>query len=303
MEKKKDSIVNARKIIKMRCITGIIVCSIVIALTFVALVFNTSDFYGDKVEAGLGTFKMFTTLSNILAAIAAFICIPFQIDGLRRDRYKLPAWIVFVMYIGVVGVFLTFSIAITLISFSQGFAYAMFAKSNLFLHTINPLIITILFTFVISDSRIKFKQSLFALIPVLAYALLYGLLVFVLHVWNDHYQTNTIIPWYLSFILVMSVAFGVTQLVAFLHNKTNEYVTKNIERYYLKSPDYEFEKLPEAIKHLAEHDAKYYFEGDDITIPVDTIKLLSKRYSATNIPIDILYDIYLENYLIKIKDK
>lgn len=76
-----------------------------------------------------------------------------------------------------------------------------------------------------------------------------------------------------------------------------------LKKYYLKSPDYEFEKLPEAIKYLAEHDAKFYFEGDDITIPVDTINLLSKRYSATNLPIDILYDIYLENYLMCIKHK
>lgn len=87
---------------------------IVIILTFIALILSTSNYYS---ESGLKTFRMFTTLSNIVAAVSASICIPFQIDGLRRDRYKLPAWIVFVMYIGVVGVFLTFSIAITLISF------------------------------------------------------------------------------------------------------------------------------------------------------------------------------------------
>lgn len=40
------------------------------------------------------------------------MCLPFQIDGLRRDRYKLPPWIV--MYVGAVGAFLTFFVAATL---------------------------------------------------------------------------------------------------------------------------------------------------------------------------------------------
>ena len=36
-------------------------------------------------------------------------------------------------------------------------------------------------------------------------------------------------------------------------------------------------------------------------IPVDIIKLLSDRYEASKLPIDVQYDIYLENYLKHIK--
>ena len=298
LKKEKDTIVNARKITKMRCIVGIAISATVIILTLVALVLNASDFYRDtSPESGLGTFRMFTTLSNILAAGAASLCIPFQIDGLRRDKYKLPYWIVVIMYIGVVGVFLTFFVAITLISIAQGFVLTMFQKSNIFLHTINPIFITLLFTVAIADTKIKFRHSLYAMAPVLIYSLVYGILVFITKTWRDHYKTNSIIPWYLSFILVLLVAFGITQLLKFLHNLTHDKVEKSIETYYLKSSDYEFEKLPQAIEALAKHEAKFYFEGDDIYIPTDIIKLISQRYKASNLPIDILYDIYLEKYL------
>ena len=40
-----------------------------------------------------------------------------------------------------------------------------------------------------------------------------------------------------------------------------------------------------------------YKEGDDIYIPVDIIQLLSERYNTSTLPLDIQYDIYLENYL------
>jgi len=55
-----------------------------------------------------------------------------------------------------------------------------------------------------------------------------------------------------------------------------------------------------AVAHLAQIESKYYHEGDDVYIPADIIQLLSTRYSASIVPVDILYDIYLENYLISI---
>lgn len=263
---------------------------------------NISNFFEDNTpEAGIGTLRMYTTLSNLIAAIAASLCIPFQIDGLRRDKYKLPHWIISVMYVGVVGVFVTFFIAITIISINQGFVKTMFMKSNLFLHTINPIFITILFTIIISDSHIKFHESFFAIIPLLIYSLLYFIMVFVVKTWRDHYETNSFIPWPLTFVLIISIAFGITQLLRFLHNLNNKFVTNNIKRYYMESKDYEFPIIGDAIAHLAEVEAKFYYKDDDIYIPVDIIKMLSDRYKADKLPLDIQYDIYLENYLKSIK--
>ena len=301
---KNTKITNARKINKIRCIAGLVICSVVIAITFVALILNTSDFYNEKSpEAGLGTLRMFTTLSNILAASTASLCIPFQIDGLRRNRYKLPKWIVVLMFIGTVGVFLTFFVAMTVISVAQGFTKAMFNKSNLFMHTICPIAITLLFVLGITDHKVKFKESLLALIPIYIYGIVYAVLVFAIKEWRDHYKTNEFIPWYVSLFGLALVAFGVSQLIRYLHNLSNKYVTQSIEKYYLFSEDFKFDTLTDAIAHLAKEESKFMHKGDDIYIPVDTIQLISKRYEASTLPLDIQYDIYLERYLEYIKQK
>lgn len=301
---KEKPIVNARRINKMRFISGIIICSLVIVLTFVAVALSLTDFFETgSSEAGLGTLKMFTTLSNIAASFSAAMCLPFQIDGLRRDRYRLPSWIVVVMYVGTVGVFLTFFSAITIISIYQGFVKTMLSKSSLFLHTINPILITILFVLIISDARIKFSYSFISMIPIVIYMIVYFIMVFVTKAWKDHYHTNSFMPWPLSLLLMMSISFGVTQLIRFLHNLTNKHVSKSIERYYMESPDFEYPIIGTAVAHLAKLESKFYYEGDDVYIPVDIIDLLSKRYNVSNLPVDVLYDIYLENYLINIGKK
>lgn len=304
MQETQKKIVNVRKINKMRWITGIVVSSLVIIATTVTLVLNlTNSFNEDSPEAGLGTLKMFTTNSNVIAAISAFMCLPFQIDGLRRDRYKLPPWIVIMMYVGTVGSFLTFFTAITLLSITKGFVIIMFSNSNLFMHTINPILITLLFVLILSDVKIKFRDTFFAFIPIVAYALFYFIAVFVTKVWTDVYQTDDYFPWPVSLLLVLIVAFGISQLIRVLHNLSHKYVTKKIQRYYLLSEDYQFPKVSDAVRKLAQTEVKFYHERDDISIPTDIIAILSQRYNASPVPLDILYDIYFESYLIGIKEK
>jgi len=299
-----ETIVNARKINKMRFISGIVICSLVIVVTFVALSLSLTDYFeSGSSEAGIGTLKMFTTISNVIAAFAAAMCLPFQIDGLRRDRYRLPSWIVILMYVGTVGVFLTFFVAITLISAYQGFVQTMLMRSSLFLHTINPILITVLFVLVVSDTRIKFSYSFISIIPIVIYMFLYLIMVFVTGVWTDYYKTNAFIPWPVSLLLIISISFGICQLLRVLHNLTNKRVTQRLERYYKESPDFDFKTVADAVAHLAELESRFYYEGDDLYMPVDIIHLLSDRYNANKVPVDILYDIYLENYLIHIGKK
>lgn len=302
MSKKNQEIINVRKINKMRWITGIAMSVLVIILTLVAFSLNVSNYYKDHTpESGLGTLRMFTTLSNLLAAVAAFMCLPFQIDGLKRDRYKLPFWIVMLLYIGSVGTFLTFMIAITVISISEGFVKTMFMHSNLFMHTLNPIFISLLFDLIISDYKIKFKISLISLIPVSLYAIMYYIMVFATGTWRDVYQVDRYIPWPVTLLLIIALAFGISQLLRVLHNNTNKYVTQNIRRYYLETPDFDCVSLNNAVIRLAEKEAKFYSEGDDIYIPTEVIKILAERYQESTRPLDEACDIYLQNYLEFIK--
>lgn len=302
MRDNQEIIVNVRRINKMRWITGLVMSSIVIIITAVTLILNITDFYNEGTpESGTGTLRMFTTISNLIAAVAAFMCLPFQIEGLKKDKYKLPPWIVTLLYVGAVGTFLTFFIAVTLLSITQGYVLIMFTHSNLFMHTINPIFITILFVVILSDAHIKFRASLFTLIPITLYAFLYFIMVFATGIWRDTYQTNTYIPWPVTLLIIISLTFGIAQLLRYLHNLMNKYVTSRIRRYYLESSDYDYPRVSDAVMKLAEVESKFYYEGDDIYIPTDIIHLLSERYSASIVPLDILYDIYLESYLKNIK--
>ena len=299
---KKAKIVNARKINQIRWIAGLSMSVLVIVTTLVATILSITNFYQDtSYLAGIGTLRMFTTLSNIIAAVAAFMCLPFQIDGLKRDRYKLPSWIVVLLYVGAVGTFLTFLIALTFLSITQGFVTAMFGNSNVFLHTISPICITVLFVLILTDAHIPFRTSFLTLIPTALYCLLYYIMVFALGIWEDHYQANTFVPWPVSLLLILLLTFGIAQGLRVLHNLMNKKVTARVERYYLESPDFEFPRVSDAVAHLAEVQSKFHFDGDDIDIPVDVIALLCQRYGASIVPLDILYDIYLENYLKIIK--
>lgn len=301
---KEKKIYNARRINKMRFISGIVICSLVILLTTVVLVLNLIDYYNyETPESGINNLRMFTTISNIIAEVAAIMCLPFQIDGLRRDKYNLPSWIVILFYIGAVGVFLTFFIALTLISSFQGFTKTMFLKSNLFLHTINPLLITLVFTLVISDTHVKFRYSFISLIPTVAYMIIYFIMVFVTKSWRDHYYTDSFIRWPISLLLLLGLAFGISQLLRFLHNLTHKHVDEKIAEYYLKSPDYDFTDAKEAVKHLATIESKFYHQDDDVYIPDDVIRLLAKRYGCKKSEIHTLYDAYLAKYLVCVGKK
>lgn len=292
-----NKIYNVKKINQMRCISGIIMGSIMSLLALVALVLNVANYYNDDVpEAGLGTLRMFTTLSNLLVGVGAFLTIPFQVDGLRKKNYHLPRWIVDIMYFGTIGVSLTFFVSLTAISFAQGFSVAMFGKSNIFLHTINPIIAILLFTFINSDHHIKFYKSLLSLIPIIFYSIFYLLLAIIIGEkaggWRDVYGFNAFIPWPITYILVLTISFGLSNLLRFLHNKKHEHTKKKILLYYMKSSDYG-DDISSAIINLAKE--ANYKEGN-IEVPLIIIRIFKERFNSDK-SLEELSNIYINNVI------
>ena len=114
MEQKK--LPDALRINRNRCILAIVVCSILCFLVFLAV---TDQLLRDPdvliKEVGWKAYHMFTVLSNILMAVAAAMCIPFAVDGMRYRNYHLPRWYVNLMYMGTTGVAITFLIALTVL--------------------------------------------------------------------------------------------------------------------------------------------------------------------------------------------
>lgn len=81
---KEKKITDALRKNEIRCVLAIIVCSLISFLVIIAV----SDQLLSKPDAlvqevGWKSYHMFTILSNMLMGIAAAMCIPFAVDGLR----------------------------------------------------------------------------------------------------------------------------------------------------------------------------------------------------------------------------
>ena len=301
LKEMENKIYDIRKVNKMRCIAGLVMGFIMIALTFTALILNVANFYDENApEAGMGTLRMFTTLSNLLVGSGALLTIPFQIDGLRKNNYHLPNWIVDALYTGTLCVSLTFVVAISAISIAEGFIVAMFSKSNLFLHTINPICAIILFTFVNTDHNVKFYKSFLSLSPIFLYAILYFILAIVIGDenggWRDVYGFNKYVPWPVSLIIIFIMAFGLSNLLRYLHNLKHKHTKNSIINYYKESDDYKFGTIEEAVAKLATNNKKYYV-GGDIEVPTRIIEIFKERYNS-DIKMEELVNIYTNTFII-----
>ena len=302
--KKEKKIYNIYKINMTICITGIVMGVIMVILSILALILNVANYFQEfSPESGMGTLRMFTTLSNLLVAIGAFLIISYQIDGLRRGEYHLPHWIIDLLYVGVTGVSITFVAAISVISVAQGFSVAMFSRSNIFLHTINPIIAMILFTYINCDHHIKFSKSFITLIPITIYAVVYYVMAIAIGEanggWRDVYKLNAYLPWPIMYILLALAAFGISNLLRFLHNKRHQNIVEIVKNYYLYTDYFDNLSIEEAVSRLAKDKIQPLYQ---IKIPISTIKLLKERYNSDKSIIE-LSKIYVDNCVLDRNNK
>lgn len=291
---------RALKINQQRCVVAIVFCSIMVALVFTGVVrniFMEPDAFVK--EVGAKTFRMFTVLSNMLVASTAMLCIPFEVDGLRNHNYHLPRWIVVCMYTGVTGVALTFLVAITLLGPIAGYKLMMLQRSNLFLHTLCPIMGILLFLVVNTDHNIKMKYSFVAIAPAFTYGVIYVIMVFVIGEehggWRDHYHFGDFLPWYVAFVLMMLLVFGLSNLLRVVHNKMHVKRKKEMVWSYQNSPKYDMPTIEGAIIALAQEQKKLDRKGE-IIVPRRIILMFEDKYHSGK-ALEDLCQVYLREYL------
>lgn len=291
---------KALRINQQRCVVAIVFCSLMVALVFTGVVrniFMEPDAFVK--EVGAKTFRMFTVQSNMLVASMAMLCIPFEIDGLRSHNYHLPRWIVICMYVGVTCVALTFLIAITLLGPIAGYKLMMLQRSNLFLHTLCPIMSLLLLLVVNTDHNIKFKHSFIAIAPVFLYGVIYVIMVFVIGEenggWRDHYHFAKIMPWYCMFVVMMLLVFGLSNLLRVAHNKMHEKRKAAMVWGYQHSPKYDLPTIDEAIEALA-REQKELDRGGDVIVPRRVILMFEDKYHSGR-SLEDLCLVYLNEYI------
>ena len=285
MEQKK--LPDALRINRNRCILAIVVCSILCFLVFLAV---TDQLLRDPdvliKEVGWKAYHMFTVLSNILMAVAAAMCIPFAVDGMRYRNYHLPRWYVNLMYMGTTGVAITFLIALTVLAPAAGFYRVMLFSNNILFHLTCPILSILLFFFINSDHRIKWQSTFIAIIPVVLYALTYVLMVFVIGEeaggWRDHYQIYRIaeyLPLPVILLILCLISFGIATVLRLVHNAIHKKRKADMERYYQQAEAFSYPDLETAIGALADLDRPYDM-GGELTVPRRIMNIMARKYQS-----------------------
>ena len=285
MEQKK--LPDALRINRNRCILAIVVCSILCFLVFLAV---TDQLLRDPdvliKEVGWKAYHMFTVLSNILMAVAAAMCIPFAVDGMRYRNYHLPRWYVNLMYMGTTGVAITFLIALTVLAPAAGFYRVMLFSNNILFHLTCPILSILLFFFINSDHRIKWQSTFIAIIPVVLYALVYVLMVFIIGEeaggWRDHYQIYRIaeyLPLPVILLILCLISFGIATVLRLVHNAIHKKRKADMERYYQQAEAFSYPDLETAIGALADLDRPYDM-GGELTVPRRIMNIMERKYQS-----------------------
>lgn len=267
----------AERITRKRCLYTLISAAIVAVCVCIGVTMNLTTLYDVNFDhMGLRTFCMFTVNSNILCGLGMMMTLPYAIDGLRKKNFHLPNWMVDLLFAGVTSVGLTFLISLCILAPVKGFVL-IFTGSRFFLHGVCPLLAMIAFCFFITSHAISLRESVFALLPVLLYAMVYYYMVEILGPdnggWDDFYGFLTRIPAWISLLSFMPLTFAVASLLRFLHNRSS-LREKRQEAYYIRESG--GQNVRDRIVSIAERQASRKKPGH-IVIPLWLLEALAQH--------------------------
>ena len=137
----------------------------------------------------IGMFKFFTVDSNIFIGIIALIFVIKEITSkeITKTMYKLKL-------MATTAVSLTFIIVFTYLGpISKDGIISLLQNSNIFFHLVIPVLSIITFTLFERTNKLKFKDSLYGIIPTIIYAVLY-LINILIHMENG--KVSPVYDWY-----------------------------------------------------------------------------------------------------------
>ena len=174
---------------------SLIINTIIVLLTIFASIIM---FTGIKITHGaepiletskIGMFKFFTVDSNIFMGIIALVFVIKEITNqeITKTMYKLKL-------MATTAVSLTFIIVFTYLGpISKDGIISLLQNSNIFFHLVIPVLSIITFTLFERTNKLKFKDSLYGIIPTIIYAVLY-LINILIHMENG--KVSPVYDWY-----------------------------------------------------------------------------------------------------------
>ena len=285
------------KVTRRQCMLAMVSALVVVVCVCIGVTMNLTTLYDENFDhMGLRTFCMFTVNSNILAAASMAMVIPYTLDGLRKHNYHLPRWIVVLVYAGVTAVALTFLISLLILAPVKGFVL-IFTGSRFFLHGVCPILAILAFCFFMSAQKLRFVDSLIALIPVLIYSVLYTVMVVVVGEenggWNDFYGFFTRLPMWVPLAAILPLTLLIATGIRALHNRSyTRRQSEEAEFFREAFADADIRSVVAAMARM--HGAA--LKTRDITIPTRVISIMLEHNNG-DCTLEECCEIYLKEYI------
>ena len=264
-----------QRINRRKCLLTLLFSAAVVICTCVGVVMNLTTLHDENFDhMGIETFCMFTVNSNIFMGIAMFLTLPYTVDGLRNGYFRLPDWLVYLLFVASTALSLTFLVSLFILAPFKGFVL-IFTGSRFFLHGLCPILAIAVFCFVLKDTHLRFAATFLSLIPVFIYACIYYMMVAVVGEerggWNDFYGFLTRIPPWISMSAFLPVTFGIATVLRIFHNRSVERYRKAARKLYLEA--YGAGNMRDVILHIASIRSKQDTSGN-IVIPYNLLRTL-----------------------------
>ena len=178
---------------------------------------------GALADNSLSVFKYFTFQSNLFMGVVAFVYAYYQLLIIRKKSDKLPHVLLVFNHVGVTAVSLTFIIVILFLAPGYGFNL-MYNGANLFFHGIVPVVAMVNYMFIEKECAIKFKDTLFSMIPPIIYGLVYFIVVASMNGYGniniDFYLFGKDGPFIgaLYYLAIVAIAYAFGLLVYFINH-------------------------------------------------------------------------------------
>lgn len=181
---------------------------------------NGTQGVGNMDQGGAKVFKYFTVDSNLLAAAACLLLIPYNVRSIRRGEDAIPAWALSLKMIGTVAVTLTFAVVMFYFVPLVGPSMVL-TGANFLLHLLCPLLAIVSFCFFERGHRFTKLEMLLGVVPAVLYGVVYLTRVVFLKDWEDFYAFNVGGFWYITFFAIPAVNYLFALGIRALHNKSD----------------------------------------------------------------------------------
>ena len=182
---------------------------IALVATLISLFCYGYSLYGDFVAfaidgISLHVFRYFTILTGMYGFLTTIMVIPFAVNGLLKKRFTYPRWMSLLHFSSIISTTLVFVFTLFFISWFD--PTLAFGSYNFFLHIICPLLIMTSFYMTESPYNYNNIESAICMAPFAIYSVVYLINVVFRKTWDDIYNFNTFLPFYISMPLMYLLA-------------------------------------------------------------------------------------------------